>query len=778
MRHWRRYLAVAMVILGLPVIGAGVAAAVIDPNDFKPQIAAAVLAVTGRELTMEGKLQVGASLWPTIEISNVKLANLPGGSRPDMARVEKIEARLSLSGLLWRRLEVTRLTLVGPNILFELVGGKPNWIFTPATKRGSTPSGPSHMPVSLRIRDFRVQNGMVTSKMPARTKVVGVRSLRLQYEADGGPVQLAATFVYSDYQSYTLTASAQPTAGLTGNWNAQLDFAAYDAQASARGTVNVAGDYDLNVDATVPALEKLNALLPEMQLPALHQATLSTHLTNGPVRGDLPVIGATRLHIGSADLGNIARGLKLGTVDVALPEAGGQATVAGVGSYAAHAFDISGTFGVPKHPDGQVSLPVDLTAQTRSAPNAATSADLSLKGSLTLTTGSFAGLDAALEFRAPALADLHSFTSRTLPGLTDVLLSGRLAIPANAKSLALTGAKLTSREGDLAGDAKIKAGPALAITGKFHSGTLNLDGLLRAFEIGRATSTEPTHSATGGPLISDVPLPWSTLRNAALDVTVDVGTMTFQQQALHGLQMTMTLKDGLLNVANLNMALPAGALQASLTVNAATDIPTLSMTLHAPGIPFSLISNLAGLPGETSGSLLVDAKLASAGRSQHEIAASLNGSLTATMIGGKMSNAGLIALASTSLQALSINVPAHGETDIHCFGLIGSFSNGVGRFGTIAVASTYLDVAGSGQFDLRAETAALKLRPMAQITGSPVSVPVVVEGPLRSLQASLDASGLDQVGLFIDGLFGGDKPDTCSDAGLVAAQSAAQPAAR
>ncbi len=115
------------------------------------------------------------------------------------------------------------------------------------------------------------------------------------------------------------------------------------------------------------------------------------------------------------------------------------------------------------------------------------------------------------------------------------------------------------------------------------------------------------------------------------------------------------------------------------------DVLPLSMALHAPGIPLSLISHYAGLPDATSGSLQVDAQLRSTGGSPHEIAASLNGSLNATMIGRKMSNAALIALASPSLQALSIDVPARGETEIHCFGVIGAFNNGVGRFGTIAV---------------------------------------------------------------------------------------------
>jgi hypothetical protein len=47
-----------------------------------------------------------------------------------------------------------------------------------------------------------------------------------------------------------------------------------------------------------------------------------------------------------------------------------------------------------------------------------------------------------------------------------------------------------------------------------------------------------------------------------------------------------------------------------------------------------------------------------------------------------------------------------------------------------------------------------------------VPVPVLVKGPCRAIQGRLDATGFDKLGLLIDGLFGGDHPDTCSDAGL------------
>jgi hypothetical protein len=82
-----------------------------------------------------------------------------------------------------------------------------------------------------------------------------------------------AVLVYSDNQPFRLQASAQPTAGFAGPWTTQLAFTAFDTVASAKGTMDLAAHYDLQVEATVGAMEKLNALLPEMQLPAVRSSS-------------------------------------------------------------------------------------------------------------------------------------------------------------------------------------------------------------------------------------------------------------------------------------------------------------------------------------------------------------------------------------------------------------------------------------------------------------------------------------------------------------------------
>jgi uncharacterized protein YhdP len=251
-RAW--WLSAAALLLLLAVSALGVVVTFLDPNDYKPQIVAAVQQATGRTLSLGGPLRISRSLWPTIEVTHVTLANLPGGTRPDLARAERIEAQLSLPALLRRRIEVSKLTLEGPNILFEFVGGKPNWVLEPAAGSQTSLSG---LQVTLDIRQAHVRNGMVTVRLPTRTHVVGIRSLDLRHPTADAPLDLGAVLVYSDYQPFSLRASARPTGGVADPWDTRLEFAAYSAALSAGGLMNLAGDYDLQVEGRIPELEKL-----------------------------------------------------------------------------------------------------------------------------------------------------------------------------------------------------------------------------------------------------------------------------------------------------------------------------------------------------------------------------------------------------------------------------------------------------------------------------------------------------------------------------------------
>ena len=98
-----------------------------------------------------------------------------------------------------------------------------------------------------------------------------------------------------------------------------------------------------------------------------------------------------------------------------------------------------------------------------------------------------------------------------------------------------------------------------------------------------------------------------------------------------------------------------------------------------------------------------------------------------------MTNAARMMLASPSLGALGIAVPAQGETALRCLGVIGSFSNGIGRLRTIAPDTTCLQLDGKDEVDFTKETEAFKVRPLARISGSSVAISMVVDGPFRSV---------------------------------------------
>ena len=755
------------VVLALPALTIGIALAVVNPNDFKPQLVAAVEQATGRTLSIGGDLSISRSLWPVITVSDVKLANLPGAARGDIARAERIEATLSLLPLLRWRIEITRLALTGPNILFETVGGKPNWVFDAdagGREAAASKAGPGW---SLRVRATHVQNGMVTIRLPLRTHVVGIRALDLEAPANG-PLNLATVLVYSDYQPFSLWATARPTGTIRDPWDARLRFAAFGADVTADGMMSLDGQFDLRTAGTAPALEKLNALLPSMRLPSLHGLDFAAHLVSADVSGGLPVVGQTRLRFASADLRDRVPGLALGPVEAALPRAGGDASVKGSGSYAGQGFAFDGAATVPKQLDGRISTDVGLAVSALAGPKPGSLAGASatVKGTLGLDAGRFDGLDARVGLRLPSLAALRLAAPSLPPGLpplTAVSFNGQLKLPPGLATADVQGGALSAREAELSGNATVRLHGPPNIRAALKASRLDLDALMQN------TRGGTWHWGQGGFVIPDTPLPWAMLQDKTLDLSLLAADVTFQQRAWHGVRLDMTLAEGRLQVSQARLVLPGGPLQATMSADAGRrDVP-VTLSLHGAAIPLALVADAAGLPGRATGALRLDANLSAQGRTAHGLAATLDGPFAATMIGGSVTNAALIRLAGPALKQLNIAVPAKGETAIRCLGLIGRFKHGRGQFPTIALDTSFLQLDGAGEVDLGAETIALKLNPLARLSGSSVSVPVVVDGPFRAIKGRLDASAFDKLGLLFDAWFGGDDPQMCSDAGLVSA---------
>ncbi|MFM4994645.1 AsmA family protein [Aeromonas sanarellii] len=110
------------ILLGLAlaaVVAIAALVSLIDPNQFKPQLAEQVRKSTGRELVMEG--EIGWRFWPSLGLSleKVALRNPAGFAEPDLVRFEQGEASVGLLPLLSHRLEIGKVTLSGAHLFIQ-----------------------------------------------------------------------------------------------------------------------------------------------------------------------------------------------------------------------------------------------------------------------------------------------------------------------------------------------------------------------------------------------------------------------------------------------------------------------------------------------------------------------------------------------------------------------------------------------------------------------------------------------------------------------------------
>jgi len=101
---------------------------VVDPNDYRAQVAEAVEERTGRSFEIEGEISLSVFPWLGLEIGGMRLGNPPGFGEQPFARIDSASVGAKLLPLLFRRLEVSTLKLDGLNLeLVRLADGENNW---------------------------------------------------------------------------------------------------------------------------------------------------------------------------------------------------------------------------------------------------------------------------------------------------------------------------------------------------------------------------------------------------------------------------------------------------------------------------------------------------------------------------------------------------------------------------------------------------------------------------------------------------------------------------
>lgn len=672
----RRALIALGAVLLLAVAGAAVFAAVFDPNALKPRIEAAVRRSTGRDLTLAGPISL--SLFPLgLTASDAAFANAPGGSRPEMARLARLDAGVSLWPLLRHRVEIGRLVLVRPDILLERgADGRGNWEF--AAEKPAAPVAPSvettspSTPWTVAVDAVEIDDGTLAYR-GAEIRTLGIKRLTLREASDDAPVSIDADASY-DGAAFTLAGTTGSLAGLRGQgaspWPVDLRFASDGATASFAGSVaapragkGLAG----KLSAAAPDVVALAPFAPGVALPPLRDLKLDAQLVDGG--GPLPAFSALALHAGASDLGSVAQGLTLDSADVAAGQPGQPAKA-----------DVRGRFG-----GGPFALTASLTA-----PEGGFARGVALRG-LTLTS---------------PLADMTGDLSLGLPrpSLTGTISANRVDLDA---ILAAT----------KAASAPPAQQPAPAA----------------------AAPAEPR--ARRDRLIPDAKLPFGVLRGADADLTLKVATMRTGGADYRNLDGHLTLAGGKLALNPFSADLPAGHMAVTLTVDAAQPSPPVALSVHAPQLAAKPLALLLGLPGEVSGAMDVDLDLRGAGDTPRAIAAGADGHLGLSMVNGALDRAAIGGLLNEILRAANLGGAAtNGPIGVRCFALRADVAHGLATLRALSLDAGQFTLDGGGTVNLADETLALRVRPLVRLTGTGVSVPLTVGGTLAAPRAKIDVS--------------------------------------
>src|SRR3984957_4834303 len=215
MRTGKGLAGLAVGIILLIAVGLLAVWALVNPNDYKGRIAAAVKESTGRELILKGDIKLSVFPWVALELGPASLGNPPGfGAEPFLA-FNHAAVRISLWRLLSKRMDVQRVEIDGLDlILMKDARGTGNWENFGQKPHTANPT--EHTAVDgpvlagIRVTNGRVSyQGMVIEKLDLETGALGGRGVtpvRIGFDANRGvpdeSLTLSANFNFSADEQY------------------------------------------------------------------------------------------------------------------------------------------------------------------------------------------------------------------------------------------------------------------------------------------------------------------------------------------------------------------------------------------------------------------------------------------------------------------------------------------------------------------------------------------------------------------------------------------------
>ena len=184
MRRFRLYLTSVITLFVLGVIGAGLVSLFFDLNSLKPMLVEAAFEATGRELSIDGDIEISLFPWPRATASRIRLSDAGDGSEQDAITIEIASAQVSWLPLLTGSVDVRQIHASGIRVLVEKgAGEKGSLAFTPP--KGVSEAKDASLPNLISVTDLSV-----VSRDEASDQKFYVSRFVLRPQGNNGPTDI------------------------------------------------------------------------------------------------------------------------------------------------------------------------------------------------------------------------------------------------------------------------------------------------------------------------------------------------------------------------------------------------------------------------------------------------------------------------------------------------------------------------------------------------------------------------------------------------------------
>ncbi|MBR0650253.1 AsmA family protein [Roseomonas terrae] len=698
---------VALLLVGVIVLG-GVATmalhVALTRGALAQRIDAALERAIGREVT-QGAFSIRLGLRPRIGMADATIANIPGGSRPDFARIGQLDVTLALLPLFSGRVEIDTVSIADAEIVLERnAEGRANWEFG---EGGGADSGGG----GISIAAIGIESSRIL--LPGQpVGEIGIASLDLSRDEPGDPLVLDGRITVDGEAlavSATLgveTAGAAPIAATLNGTGLRISLSG----SWPRGVGAPAWSLAVEAEADAAAVQRL-ARLAGRTVPQVGAVRLAARVSPGE---PVPTVSSLTLSVGATDLGAHVAGLALSRLELTAASFDAPVAVTARGRRGRADLGLTATLPSLRRIATEETLPIEAVLT-------AGAARLVLSGPIPrdLDLGP-AVFDARLT--TPDAALVGPVLGIALPRVTGVTAHARLG-GLTTRELRLNALSVTADALEMDGDLTIVLAPRTAFRGQLAARRIDLDAL---------GGGGPAPRRNAARVLPDLDLPIGALQGVDAALRLSARQLTAGGVTWRDASGTVALANGRLVIDPVQVTTPGGPVGGRAVLDGSVQPPRAELRLDSRGrgLDLAALRRAFGVPAGFDGSAEVAFDLRGSGATTRAVLATLSGEAGIAMVGGRFSGGTALRIGPDLLRALMPRGTPAGGVALRCLALRLSAADGVAHSEALLMEGDFGRIDGTLAINMRDEAIAARLLPDVTVMGVTVRAPVTIGGTL------------------------------------------------